>query len=237
MKDLIDFLRDWQTLVAGGLALFAAGVTVRVMMRQVRIQKSQLDTVRKESEEQRQRRLIACRAVMPADLSSIIQYAHSCALTSGTALRMVRGEEERGELSCPSLPGRVVSNLQQLIEQLDEQNAHSIADLLACYQIQYARLVGEFGYFNSPERLGTHRIITEDNIEFTLEQTVRLFLLAESMFKFARREEQNIPVRKFTKDQVQNALSVLELSSVITPDYSEHLERLLSDDNGRDTET
>ena len=206
MKDLIDVLEDWQTLVAGILALIAAIVTVRIMMRQVRIQKSELDTARRESEEQRQRRLIACRAVMPADLSSIIQYAQDCAFASGTALQMLRGEEERRAFSCPSLPDRVVSNLQQLIEQLDEENANSIADLLSCYQVQHARLAGEFGYFNSPERLGTHRIMTENNFEFTLEQTVRLFLLAESMFKFARRDELNIPEAKFTQDRVQNAL-------------------------------
>ena len=171
--------------------------------------------------------------MMPADLSSIIQYTHDCAFTSGTAIRILRNEEERRTLKCPSLPDRVIGNLQRLIEQLDDQNANFVADLLSCYQIQYARLSDELGYFNTPERLGTHRILTEDNFEFTLEQTVRLFLLAVSMFKFARREEESISEPRFDQDEVNNALSVLELSSVISPEYSERLLGLLADDNSK----
>ena len=115
--------------------------------------KKQMDTDREESERQKLRRLAACRAVMPADLSSIIQYTHDCALISGTALRILRDEEESRELTCPVLPDRVIGNLQQLIEQLDDKEANAIADLLSCYQIQYARLSGELGWYNAPERL------------------------------------------------------------------------------------
>jgi len=170
---------------------------------------------------------------MPADLSSIIQYTHDCADTVGIAIQLLRNKEKRKDLTCPKLPDRVIGNLQQLIEQLDDQGADSIADLLSCYQIQYSRLSSELGRFNSPERLGTHRIMTEQNMEFTLEQTVKLFLLAESMFKFARRVEENIPEPKFNREQVNNAINILELGDVISDEYSERLLSLLADDNDK----
>jgi len=227
---LTIWLKEWQTLTAGILALLAAGVTVGVMMRQVHLQKIQTDKTRQESEDRRQRRLAACRAAMPADLSSILGYTHDCAHIIGTALKILRKEEERRELACPTLPERVIGNLQQLVEHIDREGANAIADLLSCYQVQYARLSAELGYFNSPHRVGRHRIMTEDNIEFTVEQTVLLFLLAESMFDFARRKAEKIPQRNFDETRVANALNVLELSDVVSSKYQDDLMNLLVGD-------
>ena len=224
-------LKDWQTLIAGGAALGAAIITVRVMMRQVRLQQEQIDEVREAAEDQRQRKLFACRAVMPADLSSIIQYTHECAFAAGLGIQMIRDGGQRKPLTCPKLPGHVISNLQRLMEQFDEENAKHIADLLSCYQIQYARLSGEIGYFNTPDRLGTYRVMTEHNMEFTLEKTVELFLRAESMLKFARREIDAVPELKPSEEAVGNALRILEISDVIDPEYSEQLLTLLASDD------
>lgn len=232
MQDPIDIMKDWQTLTTGILALFAAGATVAVMMRQVRIQKTQLDSQIRESEERRRRRLMACRAVLPADLSSVCRYARDCALVVGTALQMLRGIEERAPLSYSSLPDRVSANLQNLIEQLDDENADAIADLLACYQVQYARFAGEIDNFNAPNRQGVHRITTENNIEFTVERTVRLYLLAENMFGFARNLVEEIPPPDFNEEKVAHALMALELDDVISREYREGLLRLLVE--GRD---
>ncbi|MCI0552512.1 MAG: hypothetical protein L0287_16300 [Anaerolineae bacterium] len=226
MDCVLDGVKQWQTLAAGLLALIGAFITVGVMIRGI-------NSRRKEIEEQRRRRLMACRAAMPADLSSIIEYTHDCALVSGTAIRILRGDEDSRTLPYPSLPARVVKNLQQLIEQLDDRNANLIADMLSCYQIQYARLSGELSYFNTPHRLGRERIIAEHNIEYTLRKTIELFLLAESMFKFARREEPNIPQPKFTQGNVQNALGVLDLRDVISSDYLDQLVRVLSEDGDK----
>lgn len=233
MQSAIEAIRDWQTLITGFLALTAAAVTVLVMMRQVRIQKRQLDAQTNESNERRRRRLMACRAVLPADLSSVCRYARDCARVAGTALQMLREHEERAQLSIPTLPNRVTTNLQNLIEEIDESDADAIADLLSCYQVQYARLSREIEDFNSPNRLGAERITTENNIEFTLERTVRLYLLAENIFGFARGSENQIPKPQFNRENIGHALMTFELDDVVSRQYREELLQMLLEGKDR----
>lgn len=231
MDCAIDTLKEWQTLVAGLLALIAAIATVWILVCQLRLQKSQLDALQDAAREIQRRKLLACRAVLPADLSAIMKHAEECARTVGIALRMLRREQDRESLATNTLPDRVVGNLQALIEQLNEPDAEKIADLLACYQVQLARLNGELALFNNPDQLGVTRIITEENMEFTLEKTVELFLIAESMFSFARREVHEIPEPQFNQDNVSHAVMRLRLENVISDRCEDQLSRALVQPN------
>ena len=49
-----------------------------------------------------------------------------------------------------------------------------------------------------------------------MQETVRLRLLADNMFEFARRKEEEIREPVFTEGQVENALGVLRLEDIIS---------------------
>ncbi len=227
MEVAIETLNQWQTLAAGLLALGAAIATVCVLVRQLKLQKRQLDTLEEAARENWQRKLLARRAVLPADLSEIMRFAEECAGTVVVAMHMLRGDVERELLDLHYLPDRVVGNLQALIEQLEDSDANKIADLLACYQVQIARLNGELAIFNYPDRFGNTRIITEQNLEFTLEKIVEIFLLAEKMFRFARREDHELPEPQFTPEDVNQAIARLGLDGEISDRCESELSRLL----------
>lgn len=218
----LDWLYKWQTLTGAVIALAAAVLTVCVMhvntSRQLRAQ-AQAD------DESRKRRLRACRAVMPADLSAIVTYTEECGKVSAEMFNAVRDDTSRDPVVCPQLPERVVANLQMLIEQLDTVEADALADMLACYQVQHARLSSLVETYNHPHRFGRHTILTTDNVEFTFEQTVELHLRAAGAFDFARRRGDAIKTPPYTAKEVASTLANLEIADVLTTDYSAFLFR------------
>lgn len=145
---------------------------------------------------------------------------------------MLRNQKARVKLTCPVLPERVLANLQHAIEQMDETDAKAVAALLKCYQIQNSRLAGALSYFNDPNRFGREKIMTERNIEHTFDETVKLSLLIDNMFSFARDDVAHISPAKFSRTQVANNLSVLELQNLISDECRSHLMRTLATENG-----
>lgn len=210
---LFEYAQEWQTLIGALLALVAAYFTIRAMRSTT---DKQLQAQKDEAKQQRERRLLACLAVMPADLSAIVQYAKDCAERSLTIRAAVAARaEDREQLECPLLPERVIANLQMLIEHLDEDNAKAVADILPCYQVQRARLTDLIDTYNRPIRNGTEYLLGEHNVEFTFEQTLELHLRATTAFDFARRKTDQIPVPPYTRETVANSLALLHLTDVL----------------------
>lgn len=117
MAPFCDWLKEWQTLVAGVLAFLAAAATVWVLVRQSRVEKLRYAELRK-------RRFQAVRAVLPADLSEICHYCTLCAQAIRAALQHFdQNRAPPSGVACPVLPERVISNLQRLVEHLDPQDA------------------------------------------------------------------------------------------------------------------
>jgi len=187
-----------------------------------------------EARDRRIRIARADRAFLNDDLGSICEYAQECSKVAAQALQYV-GAKEKGAiqvgrpdpLTCPELPRHVLNNLARLIENLDDKNATSVADLVGCYQVQHARLADMLDLFNNPGRPTRTMILTSDNVQQTFEQTVGLQMRAGRMFDFARRRADAISSAPFTADEIVNAMNNLEIFDLISPDYRNLLMRIL----------
>jgi hypothetical protein len=225
------WLKEWQFLVGSLIALLAAAITVNAINRQLRTQGF-------EAEDARRRLVRAYRASMPEDLDAIFSYALRSSAVAREAVLTLNAKEEgqqfpstgrrENRLRCPTLPTRVPANLKGLLENLDHANAESISDLLGCYHIQHARLAGALENFNQSS-LG---IITASknpvNFNPVFKSTLELYLRAKDMLQFARRETEKIP-GAFSTAEVLDALRVLNIDHVISPEAREYCLRFLSD--------
>ena len=182
------------------LAVIAAIGTMGVVWKQLNFQKRQ-------SKERLRRRQLACRAALPADLSTIIRYLEDCSCAVTTALRQkLEPQEKRTVIEIPRLEDRVIKNLQDLIEHIvDERNAEAIVEILRIYQIQYSWLSWMLAGFNHPNR---NRIVT---IEDVVPRIVKLFLHVESALPFSRNEVETIPKLQIREEDIDRAFLALEL--------------------------
>lgn len=82
--------------------------------------------------------------------------------------------------------------------------------MLSCYQVQHARFGGAVEEWSRPPLNGVTIAYSRNNIEHLLPETVHLYLLAESMFDFSRREADHITALATLTDQdVDRALNFL----------------------------
>ena len=210
----ISRLKQWQTLTVGVLALIAAWVAGRAAWAAARAAREQLDFQREESESRQRRRSQACLAVLPVDLSGFIRYLeerYRIAVEARHALRSY--EKNRGlakltlqALEMPRVPERIITNLQALIEHLDDYNAGIITKVLREYQIQNDRFGGALRF----ARENCDSVSAPSDMDETFKGTVFLFLLIENMLPFARGERKEIPPFAFSEEKACNALHVLE---------------------------
>ena len=210
----LDWLKEWQTLVAGMLALIAAIGAARAAMRAARAAKEQLNFQHEESASRQRRRAQACRAVLPVDLAAFMDYLEKCYRVAVMARRALRSyEENRGPakptleaLEMPRIPDRIIANMQVLIEHLDEYNADIITKVLRVYQVQNARFEDALQFAKE----NCDSASAPFDMDETFKYTVFLFLLIENMWRFSRDEEEKIPPFIFSEEKACNALHVLE---------------------------
>lgn len=218
----ISEIKEWQTLIAGALALAGAGLTVWIGRRQIKAADNR-------AMDARERKFMAARAILPEDLSTICAYTNQCAQVVYAAIKNHRKAlKPPNDLQIPTLNSRVTTNLQQLIEQLDKRNAHQVAKLLNCYQVQRARLEDAIHDWGSHQPSGSHMSFTRSNIEHPLIETIQLRIHANNMFGFARDEEADIPaVGKPDEDTFRNAIkNVMGIGFPHDPIDEELMERM-----------
>ena len=219
MTDFLNYLKEWQTLAAGLLAVIAAIVTMCVVWKQLKFQKWQFD-------ERLRRRQLACRAALPADLSTIMGYLRDCSCAVTTALQKLE-QKERTAIESPRLEDRVIRGLQDLIEHIvDERNAEALAEILRIHQIQYSQFSRMLDIFNHPNRNGIIRITTKQNIEDVVPCIVKLYLHVESALPFSRNEVETIPKLQIREEDLDHALFALELSDLISEGCKEKCKRI-----------
>ncbi|WP_051927605.1 hypothetical protein [Ruegeria halocynthiae] len=118
----IEVIKEWQTLVAGLLALGAAFLTIRTMRKQM-----VNESIRHESQLRRQKK--AARAKMPDALSEMSEYA-----------RQVGGYLLETQEEPPQPPSASITTLQQVIEYIDDDAADRAFELASLFQVQHARM-------------------------------------------------------------------------------------------------
>lgn len=132
---ILKFGYDWQNLLAGLSAIFAAWIGASAIARQMR----QAD----EQEEDRLRRKHAsARALLPLALSGLSEYAQECAdrltvLHYSAQTSLAAGVKA---FRAPEIPSTAVAGLQAMVEAASILEVPAFSIILSLLQIQAARL-------------------------------------------------------------------------------------------------
>lgn len=180
-----------------------------------------------ETKRQDERKFAAARAVLPADLSSICEYAEKSAEVTKMALLMLQGKMKPAHLEVPSLSESVIKNMQKFVESSDERYGDLVHEMLSCYQVQKARLRNMIFHFNNRSAKTSTQVTTTSNIESTIDETISLYLLATNMFEFARKVDEEIDTEDFTDLQIGSAINLLDLRGYISKKHLAALGRVL----------
>ena len=226
---LTEWLKEWQTLAAGVLALIAAVGAAWVAWLTLNYQ-------RKESARLHSGRVRARKAFLPVDLQIFTEYLQEC-YEIAAKIRCARLYAERRDtinlhaLETPCLPDRIMANMQTLIEHLDEDDASILLTVVQVYQIQNARFHDKL---KQRDETWTTRITWLDFHE-TCRDVVFLHVLIGNIWPFARRKKEKIQPLKFSEEEVKNSILVLEngLSSTdlrIDPSREDKVQKEMFDD-------
>jgi len=119
--ELVEFLKDWQTLTAGFVAFFGALITTVVLVIQHRFDK-------KNHKEDQRKNAFYMRSLMPDALSELVSYSEAC-------FRHVNDEDP-----LPAKPDKAISILKENIKYTDAKTSKCLFEIVSFYQIHNSRL-------------------------------------------------------------------------------------------------
>lgn len=219
-----QLLSEWQTLIAGVLAVAAALGTIIAMNKQTNAAQAgvqrQLDANRERRADDTRRKRMAASAVLPADLAALCEYCRYSANVIVFGFDKLAGTSAlQGQMaSTPMLPDRVLSNLQNLIQHLDIDEAVVIHSLLACLQVQNSRLDGLVISLNGTSSSQFH-MLNPGLVNLAADKTLELQYRASELFPYSRMEARRIVPPNFDLTAVSNAALNLELFNHLGNDY------------------
>lgn len=156
-KSTCTLLYDWQTLLAGILALMGALITVLVVVRQIRSARddtnSQIRAAKEDTdkqigwsvrleEERRRRDERAAKAVLPLAISPLIEYALECIILLSDCKESDNGVEI-GKEPIPVIPTDVIMSLREVARHADDAVSKQVETLLSKLQVQHARMTSQ----------------------------------------------------------------------------------------------
>ncbi len=176
-----DFLKDTSSAIAVWQPWFTAFGVVGTGLFAAWTQ----DKIDKRETEQRRRKNYAARAVLPASLSQICEYATKCARELMATRRLpLHDMTAPPPLNLPDLPKGDVQVLKECIESADEGPRERLAELLSTLQVQHSRLLS----ISDPRNcLGLH------NFDQFLLDAINIYARSEMLFSYARRETSDDP--------------------------------------------
>jgi len=177
----IQWVKEFQTLISGIIALVGALFTVAAIRRQI-------SSSEKSHEDLLERNLVSARSVLPMALSELVTYGESCLSVS---FRMAKGHEIE---PLKKLSGSHNDVFREVIKYAPQERQEQMAELLAHLQVQISRMtreVAEYRPMGREEILYANRIGDEDpNKRENILDAAKLIFQAEDLFCFARREEE-----------------------------------------------
>lgn len=182
MKLFLDFIENWQTLIAGFLALGAGIYGARVLNKQITLSEKQ-EAARTKARED------AARVVLPLTLSTIIEYAQK---SSHFLYRYYKAIEDNvvpesvRNVTPPSVPEMAISSLQTVVETTtNPEISRVVSKLVGRVQIQSARIRDTI---HSPEMARDDGlwIVTAENVASYVVDTAIIYAFASSLFDYAR---------------------------------------------------
>jgi hypothetical protein len=170
-SDLAKFLYDWQTLIAGILALIGAAWTVMGIRAQIR----QTNEIAKD---ERDRDEFASRAVLSLALSQMTAYSQSCI----KFIKEKQTETIAVDEDLPTLEGDIVPRLQECARYTNKDIASKIWILLNVLQVQQAR------FYELVRRRAGERLTVNEVRDNSLD-AADLHAKTAELFAYARDEE------------------------------------------------
>lgn len=183
------FVERFQTIIAGGVALFAALLTVYMLARQIRLQQAQIDEEKWRYADTRRSKAWAAKAALPDALSELCLYTEDC------VNYLVNGNKDTG---LPDRPTGAIDVIKSAVEFADPESAKSLFNVVTHYQIHNARL----GRYD--ETTGDHTSPTEVNDR--VYDSIFLRALVDGLFEFARNEIETAPSTEITRQKMLSAL-------------------------------
>lgn len=199
---------DYQTLIAGDLALLAALIAAIIAWRQLRATRDQLDELKRQATRDQAGRLRAARASLPAVLSTICDYAEAVgrALNSGWPAAAVVYPNDvdplatyRVTIVVPPFPSETLASLERVVELTDSDPvADRIESILREAQVLGARC----------RKLGAGDDASVGNLASYVLQAGSIYARAESLFEYARRQSDTAAAEPLW-ERVYVALSIM----------------------------
>jgi hypothetical protein len=177
---LANGLSNWQTLIAGLLALAGAIATVVAVRRQI-------EAGHHQEEERRIRQLTAARAVMPLALVKLIEYTDA----SLGALKAMNGPPEDKVIVhpqgwtppvMPEIPETAVEVLRNCLQFSDAPAMEAICDIISEFQICNSRLRATIQGVSSGGGVVRH------GYNQRIAENLALGVRFEKLFDYARRK-------------------------------------------------
>jgi hypothetical protein len=160
----------------------------------------------------RRRRLAGARAIMSADLSTIIDYVEESSAAIRLAAAVVECDGSKEHVECPRLDTDILLRMADLVGLQDRSdNADQIVDLLQIFQVHHARMSGGIDDLNNPERRRPGLIMSARSFDICIDTVVEFFLRANRMFGYARREKGEIAPPPFDEDEINSAIRSLNI--------------------------
>lgn len=213
-------LKEYQDLIAGLVALVAAGFTILVINRQI-MQAERL------AEDNRRRRGYAARSMMPSALSSMSNYAQQCAKiplhviensTVDEGLLIAQPVANRPPV--PLIPAGELSVLRDCIECADEAIQMQIADLISQLQIQNSRLRGLYSEIDDDKE----HALTRHYVEELVIDALELYARSSMLFDYARRKTEDGSGEP-KLEQMYNAAILFSIRDHVFPEIHKTLNR------------
>ncbi len=179
----ISWVKQFQTLIAGLIALAGALLTVVAIQRQI-------ISSERNHEDLLERNLIAARSLLPTALSELVAYGENCLSIS---FRMAQGYTID---SVQDLSGSHNDIFREVIKYSPRERQEQMAELLAHLQVQISRIKREVATYrpmDNAERLYQNRVGDQDDSKReNILDAAKVIFQAEDLFCFARRQQEQL---------------------------------------------
>lgn len=202
-----EWLSEYQTLLTGLAAVYAASLSVKAVRDQIRSSEAASNEQLKQAERIEAARvdakLSAARAVLPLALSTLTEYSDE----TSEKLVVVIEQCSHGVLPKTAnvplfmeFPQEVVSSIKEMIEYAPAEDRNYFWQTLLKVQVLRARLNGLIESHSK-----SYTIVTKSNIQALILDSVEIGVRSGSLFDFGRGAKDR-PPEFVTKQQMQDRL-------------------------------
>lgn len=186
---------EWETLLGGVFALFAAAITVVVMRWQTR--------------HLIERKALATQAMLPLSLLSMITYSKEClgylrvtkGLYDNNAISTNMKNDEESKIKLPDFPNEQIRDTRDYIENGDQDNTEILANYIATLQVHLARMRE---IEQSILAKGSDNLNFIGTVRSSIIDAAEIYRFSEKILSFARRHSKTIGA--VTSDEICSCL-------------------------------